>query len=213
MNELKPCPFCGCLSMIHREGSGYHVRCNYDRICGAIGPWKNTKEGAITAWNQRATTEQEPVGGLNTRDDLLATLSMVYRLGKEGRSFDLAELADAIIRDHTHPKPPTLHERDEDGNWICCCGDSLPASEAGESQEGDRRAIDPKEKRPKKCPGWMNSLVSSIWIMKNPHHWRITVFNRGGNAGTLTVNADDGPDFVRRLSASDCPHLAEVPHD
>jgi len=40
---------------------------------------------------------------------------------------------------YTKPPAPTLHERDEDGNWICCCGDSLPVSEA---MERDSRAME-----------------------------------------------------------------------
>jgi len=39
---------------------------------------------------------------------------------------------------YAKPPPPTLHERDEDGNWICCCGDHL---ECG-GMERDHRVVD-----------------------------------------------------------------------
>ena len=32
------------------------------------------------------------------------------------------------------PQQPTLHERDSDGNWICCCGDHLEEREPGEEE-------------------------------------------------------------------------------
>lgn len=53
-------------------------------------------------------------------------------------------------------------------------------------------------------------VVSSIRIDKNPRHWRITVFNRGGNAGTLCVDVEDGPTFVERLFAEDRPLIKEI---
>ena len=66
MSEIKPCPFCGSLATLHAEGWGYHVRCNYDRNCGAVGPFKVLKANAIAAWNRRqeaaSQDEGEPVG-------------------------------------------------------------------------------------------------------------------------------------------------------
>ena len=53
------------------------------------------------------------------------------------------------------------------------------------------------------------SLVSSLNIEKNERHWYITVWNRGGHAGTLTVNADDGNKFVNMLIKPEFQH-AEV---
>lgn len=35
---------------------------------------------------------------------------------------------------------------------------------------------------------------------QNPVHTRVTVFNYGGNAGTLTINTSDVPEFIRRIS-------------
>jgi hypothetical protein len=43
------------------------------------------------------------------------------------------------------------------------------------------------------------ALITSLRVEANPRHWRITVWNRGGKAGTLTVNAADGPAVVDRL--------------
>lgn len=42
-------------------------------------------------------------------------------------------------------------------------------------------------------------LVSSLRIEKNDRHWHIHIWNRGGKAGTICVNAADGPMFVDRL--------------
>lgn len=36
-------------------------------------------------------------------------------------------------------------------------------------------------------------MISSLRITKNPVHWRIEVWNRGGKAGELVVDAKDGP--------------------
>lgn len=42
-------------------------------------------------------------------------------------------------------------------------------------------------------------LVSSLRITETPSHWRIAVWNRGGKAGDLVVNAADGPAICDRL--------------
>ena len=47
--------------------------------------------------------------------------------------------ADRILA-LTAPTQPVLHEQDESGNWICCCGDHLTAPE-GEAQPVIRRTI------------------------------------------------------------------------
>lgn len=39
-------------------------------------------------------------------------------------------------------------------------------------------------------------LISSIRVTRNPRHWMLTVWNRGGRAGDLTVDAKDGPAIV-----------------
>lgn len=43
------------------------------------------------------------------------------------------------------------------------------------------------------------TLITSVRIDANPRHWWISVWNRGGKAGDLCVNAEDGPAFVDRL--------------
>ena len=56
MSELKPCPFCGCESVIiidHEDGLGacdYYVAC--DR-CSASGSFSDTLDDAIRKWNNR----------------------------------------------------------------------------------------------------------------------------------------------------------------
>jgi hypothetical protein len=46
-----------------------------------------------------------------------------------------------------------------------------------------------------------DAIISSVRCEKSERHWRITVWNRGGNAGTLCVNASDGPRVVDALLA------------
>ena len=55
--ERKACPFCGkdATEVKHSGNWGYFVRCK----CTAVGPGRNTKEGAIEAWNTRV----EPLQG------------------------------------------------------------------------------------------------------------------------------------------------------
>lgn len=42
-------------------------------------------------------------------------------------------------------------------------------------------------------------LVSRVRVEPGPGHDRVTVFNRGGNAGTLTVARGDGVTIARSL--------------
>jgi len=57
MAELKPCPFCGCKKTcmfpdIDSEfGTAWAVVCDK---CGATGPFEDSKEQAIFAWNERS---------------------------------------------------------------------------------------------------------------------------------------------------------------
>ncbi len=41
--------------------------------------------------------------------------------------------------------------------------------------------------------------VSQLRVLRNPRHWHIKVWNRGGLAGELCVDAIDGPTVVDRL--------------
>lgn len=43
------------------------------------------------------------------------------------------------------------------------------------------------------------SLVTSVRIDANPRHWWISIWNRGGKAGDLCVDAADGQAIVDRL--------------
>lgn len=45
----------------------------------------------------------------------------------------------------------------------------------------------------------LRPVISSILIEESPAHWRIHVWNRGGKAGVLCVNAEDGNAVVGRL--------------
>lgn len=47
--------------------------------------------------------------------------------------------------------------------------------------------------------GWPRPVITSIEVTKNPRHWRLRVWNRGGLAGELAVNAEDGQEFLNRL--------------
>lgn len=55
MIELKPCPFCGEMPIIHGgESGGYYIECiNGDCTCLPISWSYETKEKAIEAWNRR----------------------------------------------------------------------------------------------------------------------------------------------------------------
>jgi Lar family restriction alleviation protein len=62
--QLKPCPFCGGINVIH---SGYRMYCH---ACGAEGPDADSADesAAIAAWNRRAQPAQagaEPVAWRN----------------------------------------------------------------------------------------------------------------------------------------------------
>lgn len=61
--------------------------------------------------------------------------------------------------------------------------------------EGIRNAQDPRVTG-KDGP---RARISALRIEKNPRHWFITVFNRGGNAGTLCIDAEDGQTVVNAL--------------
>ena len=45
----------------------------------------------------------------------------------------------------------------------------------------------------------MSKLFSTRIDDENPVHTRVTVFNRGGNAGTLCVNTEDVEELVARI--------------
>jgi len=46
----------------------------------------------------------------------------------------------------------------------------------------------------------MKELISSIRIDRGPRHARISVWNRGGLAGVLTVNDEDADEIGRKLT-------------
>lgn len=45
----------------------------------------------------------------------------------------------------------------------------------------------------------MKDLISSVRVETGQRHDRVTVWNRGGSAGVLTVDAGDGNAVARRL--------------
>ena len=45
----------------------------------------------------------------------------------------------------------------------------------------------------------MKELISSVRVEHGPRHDRVSVWNRGGLAGVLTVDAGDGNDIADRL--------------
>ena len=56
MGEMSAYPFCGKSSQTVKFSGrwGYFVSCK----CTAVGPGRNTKDGAIGAWNTRPEPEQ-----------------------------------------------------------------------------------------------------------------------------------------------------------
>jgi len=43
------------------------------------------------------------------------------------------------------------------------------------------------------------TIITSVLVKARPRHWDLTIWNRGGCAGTLTLNAEDGPAVLDRL--------------
>lgn len=55
-DELKPCPFCGCIKVaISDPPYPFFVHCH---DCGANGPDQNSRGKAIAAWNTRTPPAQ-----------------------------------------------------------------------------------------------------------------------------------------------------------
>lgn len=54
--------------------------------------------------------------------------------------------------------------------------------------------------------GSVRPLISSIRVYPSPSHWRLHIWNRGGKAGELCVNAADGQAVIDRL----IPHIDQV---
>lgn len=50
-----------------------------------------------------------------------------------------------------------------------------------------------------------SDLVTSVRVQTTPTHDLVTVWNRGGNAGTLTVQRHDGERVAARLLGDDAP--------
>ena len=51
MNNIKPCPFCGWKSRVHKYLGKWYARCNK---CNAYSAPYDTEEQAAEAWNRRA---------------------------------------------------------------------------------------------------------------------------------------------------------------
>lgn len=83
------------------------------------------------------------------------------------------------------PKPPNQIKCRECGWWI-----------------GERLELE-REMRKERLESGRKPLVSSIKVVKNPRHWHIDVWNRGGKAGHLVVDAEDGAQIVSRLREHD----------
>lgn len=43
------------------------------------------------------------------------------------------------------------------------------------------------------------ALITSVRVQASPVHWTLSVWNRGGFAGGIVVNAEDGPAVLDRL--------------
>lgn len=51
--EIKPCPFCGTSNQSYQEVNGPHPTSYVICECDADGPYRNTLDDAIDAWNTR----------------------------------------------------------------------------------------------------------------------------------------------------------------
>ena len=54
----------------------------------------------------------------------------------------------------------------------------------------------------------MKDLISSVRVEPGPKHARLSVWNRGGLAGVLVVNAEDAKEIAARL----LDHVPERDH-
>lgn len=52
-------------------------------------------------------------------------------------------------------------------------------------------------------------LISSVRVEEGPRHDRVTVWNRGANCGTLTVDHGDGNRIMARLMLDHRPALGD----
>ena len=62
MEELKPCPFCGCYPILRQDASDWKVECIGEGCECLPSTWFwDTKEDAIKAWNRRAIADVAPI--------------------------------------------------------------------------------------------------------------------------------------------------------
>jgi hypothetical protein len=60
-------------------------------------------------------------------------------------------------------------------------------------------AAEPFEVRHRMMDHHPRPLISSVRVDPNPRHWWLHIWNRGGKAGILCVNAADGEALLARL--------------
>lgn len=77
MLKLKPCPFCGEVAHVRRDGQGYRIECTSCRATGpkaAIRPWHRTKfiaqANAAKAWNIRVKKEDRRGKWVETEEQI-----------------------------------------------------------------------------------------------------------------------------------------------
>lgn len=56
-----------------------------------------------------------------------------------------------------------------------------------------------------------NNLVTSVTVVFGPSHDNISVWNRGGHAGSLVVNAGDGELVAKRLLGNPMCWIESLP--
>jgi hypothetical protein len=79
--------------------------------------------------------------------------------------------------------------------------------------EGDFEARDANDHNPDPTlmPRQARSLITSVRVYRSPSHWRIAIWNRGGRAGELCVDAADGPGFLDLLLPPDTRLIGRAP--
>jgi hypothetical protein len=63
----------------------------------------------------------------------------------------------------------------------------------------------------KKDHSTARTIITSLRVKQNPRHWHITVWNRGGQAGILVVDAVDGPHICNALIPLNRQNIKEMP--
>ena len=114
MSELKPCPFCGAISHLNRDSSGWNkIKANHSDDCPLLGnnllTWSSGEiVPIVNKWNQRTSdntiTEQEKVIGELVEYLRLMRLETLERDGFGDGSLKMLMEVDELLAKHKQSK-------------------------------------------------------------------------------------------------------------